>query len=169
MAVHGMVNATKQKNILMKRRSTQFYGMSFLICLLFCTSSFAQSTQDEKKVNQQIDTFFKGLNAKDTLLIKSTLGSSVNLKSILIKDDEKQLVSDNINEFLVQIGRLPKDLIIHEEIKNTEVHVRFPLAKVFTDYVFYVNNEKSHSGINLFTLAYLEDKWQIIDIVDTRE
>ncbi|GGE36042.1 hypothetical protein [Psychroflexus planctonicus] len=153
----------------MKNISISIYALSLSFFLLCSANTSAQTKNHEKEISEQVETFFKGLNAKDTLVIKSTLGNDVSLKSLMIKDGEKQLFSENIHEFLKQIGRLTDDLIIREEIDNVKINLRFPLADVFTDYTFYVNDEQSHSGINLFTLAYLNDAWKIINMVDTRQ
>ena len=153
----------------MKNFSALFYLLNLSICLLTYTAGFTQNTNHERKITHQIETFFKGLNAKDTIIIKSTLTKDVNLKSILIKGEEKQLVHEDIHQFLKQIARLSEDLLIREEIKHMEINLRFPLANVFTDYTFYINDEKSHSGVNLFNLAYLDGTWKIVNMVDTRE
>lgn len=153
----------------MKKFTTSFYIFGLAICLMGFTPCFAQNSKHNLKITHQVETFFKGLNAKDTLIIKSTLASDVHLKSMLIKDEDEQLVSENIEEFLKQIGRLPDDLHIYEKIENIKISVRFPLADVFMDYTFYVNDEESHHGINLFTLIYINETWKILNIVDTRE
>lgn len=116
-----------------------------------------------------MNRFFKGLNTKDTTLIQSTFAGEVGLKNLAIKGDEELLITEDIAEFLNQIGRLSDDIQIREEIENISINLRFPLADVFTDYVFFVNDEKSHSGINLFTFVYTEEEWKIVNIVDTRK
>lgn len=145
----------------------------FMLALWLCSSiylqSYAQASLHEKKINQQVQTFFKGLNAKDTVQLKSTLAANASLKSLLIKNEEEQLVSEEMGEFIKQLGRIPEDLTIREEVENIKIHLRFPLADVFTDYTFFVNGEKSHSGINLFTFAYMNKEWKIVNIVDTRQ
>jgi hypothetical protein len=152
------------------KKITQLKFVLILTLSLFSfTMNFAQSSTDEKKITQQIETFFEGLNAKDTIQLKSTMIGKVGLKSVLIKNGEKQLVTEEMSAFINQIGNLPNDLIIEEKVQNMKVSIRFPLAEVFTDYIFYINNEKSHSGINLFTLAFMDSEWKIINIVDTRQ
>ena len=146
-----------------------FYIFYLVIAFLCTTELHAQNEKYEQDVIEEITTFFKGLNAKDTTLIKTTLAKEVSLRSVLIKNEDKILVTDSISSFLRQIGMLPTDLIIYEKVSNTKVNIRFPMASVFTDYEFFINNEKSHSGINFFTLVYLDDAWKIVSIMDTRE
>ena len=148
----------------------KLYCIFNLVIAILCTTGLqSQNEKYEQEIIDEIATFFEGLNAKDTTLIKTTLAKDVSLRSVLIKNEEKMLVTDSISSFLRQIGMLPKDLMIQEKVTNTQVHIRFPMASVFTDYEFFINNEKSHSGINFFTLVYLEDAWKIVNIIDTRE
>ena len=153
----------------MKKYEKFIYIFNLVIAILFTSGLQAQNEKYEQEVIEEIATFFKGLNAKDTTLIKTTLAKEVSLRSVLIKNEEKMLVTDSISSFLRQIGMLPKDLMIQEKVTNTQVHIRFPMASVFTDYEFFINDKKSHSGINFFTLVYIDDAWKIVNIIDTRE
>ena len=153
----------------MKKYEKFIYIFNLVIVILFTSGLQAQNEKYEQEVIEEIATFFKGLNAKDTTLIKTTLAKEVSLRSVLIKNEEKMLVTDSISSFLRQIGMLPKDLMIQEKVTNTQVYIRFPMASVFTDYEFFINDKKSHSGINFFTLVYIDDAWKIVNIIDTRE
>lgn len=150
----------------MKNTTTYMFG---LVLLFFVFEGItAQDTKTHQLINQQITTFFKGLNNKDTTLIKSTLASHVSMKTLLIKADGEQLIVNNIQDFINQVGRLGT-LHIEEKISNIKVHLYQPLAVVSMNYEFYVDEELSHTGINLFELAYIEEKWQIIGISDSRQ
>lgn len=166
----GMGNGINKLNSYhMKKKLSLFWALSIIMGVLCTVESKAQNQQHEKQITQQVQVFFEGLNSKDTLKIKATLAKQVDMSTLLIKDNQEQLVKNDLQDFLNQIGRLTKDFKIQERISNLEVHVNFPLASVLTNYQFYVNDELSHSGVNLFNLAFFENKWQIISINDSRQ
>lgn len=150
-------------------KTNQLKKSLFYLCLICMASiSYAQEANHKKTITHQLNTFFKGLNTKDTTMIKPTLANQVSMKTLLVKEDREELVVDEINDFLQQIGRLGT-LHIEERISNLSLNVYYPLATALMEYEFFVDGELSHIGINLFEFAYIDKQWKIIGISDTRQ
>lgn len=148
----------------------QLIKPSLFIALLFwmANNTYSQKMDYEKNIKQELSIFFDGLNAKDTTRIKTTLAKEVSMKTLLIDKNEERLVVNTIHDFIQQVGRLGT-LKIEERITNIQINVYYPLAIAGMDYEFYVDDELSHTGINIFEFAYIENEWKIIGISDSRQ
>jgi SnoaL-like domain len=49
-----------------------------------------------------------------------------------------------------------------------EIKIDANMAMAWTPYKFYIGENFSHCGVNLFTLVKLEQDWKIVNIIDTR-
>ena len=56
-----------------------------------------------------------------------------------------------------------------EELGEFTIQKDHKMAVAWVPYTFYLDNEFSHCGINLFTLMQVENEWKIIHISDTRQ
>ena len=55
-----------------------------------------------------------------------------------------------------------------ERIGKAEIRIDDNLATVFTPYAFYLNGNLSHCGVNVFSIARVDEAWRIVGLVDTR-
>lgn len=135
-----------------------------LAALVFAIAPLASAQTDlEAEVRSTVATLFDGMRAKDTTAIQSTLHSDARLMTAT----PQGVVESPIGDFLTSIAGAPVDL--DEQIEDGyPVMVDGPLAVAWTPYRFYAGGQFSHCGTNAFTLARVEDAWQIVQIVDTR-
>lgn len=139
-----------------------------ILLILISFSSFAQ--KDKNKLTETINTFFDGLNKKDTSLLSSVIHKECNLNTVLLKaNDNSELKKEEITNFLKSIGSIPAGMKIEERILTIELKQDDALASAWIPYEFYVNDKFSHKGTNLITLVKTNDFWIITAIIDTRK
>ena len=141
--------------------------MPFLLFLMFLNIT-AQENQ-ETKVRQTIETFFKGFHTKDTLLIKETVSEEIIVQSIGADKDGKATVrTEDFSRFLNSIASIPDSVDFQEKIKSFNIQTDGTMANVWTPYEFWYNGTLSHCGVNSFQLFKNGSDWQIIYLIDTR-
>lgn len=138
-----------------------------LLCLVFFSLSLSLSAQEEKlEVKSVIELFFKGLNSKDTAVVKSSLYAGSRLETVVEKG-EVQVQEVDVEEFLKQLARAG-DARFEEVILSYDIHVDDQMAQAWLPYEFYNEGKMSHCGVNMFTLVRLAEGWKIHHIIDTR-
>jgi len=138
----------------------------FALCLM-ALPTFSQ-TSDEKAVHSTITQLFDGMRKADTTLFKATLLASASLQSVARSQDGQVTVrQESIPAFVASVGK-QKAGALDERLAPYEVKIDGDLATAWTPYVFYFNNQKSHCGVNAFTLVRVNGQWKIQAIIDTR-
>ncbi|MDY7395593.1 nuclear transport factor 2 family protein [Aureibaculum sp. 2210JD6-5] len=138
--------------------------LSLLALLSFCKPIIAQSN-DSDKIREVIHTFFDGLHAGDTLMIKGTAKDNIIMQTI----GKTEVKSVKFSDFLKSIATInPETTKIQEKILSYDIKVDGNMANAWTPYEFYVNDEFSHCGVNSFQLFKSEGNWKIFYIIDTR-
>ncbi len=141
--------------------------MPFLLFLTFMNLT-AQENQ-ETKVRQTIETFFKGFHTKDTLLIKETVSKEIIVQSIGADKDGKATVrTEDFSRFLNSIASIPDSVDFQEKIQSFNIQTDGTMANAWTPYEFWYNGTLSHCGVNSFQLFKNGSDWQIIYLIDTR-
>ncbi|RAJ98005.1 putative lumazine-binding protein [Larkinella arboricola] len=142
---------------------------SILFLLLFAplAAAFAQS-DDEKAVRATITQMFDGMRKADTTLFKAVFVPGASLQSVVKnKDGLASVRNESIAGFITSVGK-QKPGVLDERLSAYDVKIDAELAIAWTPYVFYYNGQKSHCGVNVFTLVKLQDGWKILSIIDTR-
>jgi hypothetical protein len=139
-----------------------------LFCLVLLGAARAQSP-GEGEVRQAIDRFFEGFHARDTAVIRSTLGPDVRLQTIgRDATGAPVLRSESMGDFLRSMASLPDTLKIEERLLAYHIRTDADMAHAWTPYEFYVQGEFRHCGVNSFQLFYDGTSWKIIYLADTR-
>ncbi len=144
--------------------------MKNLIKIAFCFIAFWSNGQIEVfEIKATINRFFEGMESKDTIKIRTAIDSDgAFLKSVAIKKDgNTMLLSETIEEFFNQVIDM-KDIKIEEKLLSFDIKVDDAMAMAWTEYQFFVNDEFSHCGVNVFILIKRHSQWKIIGITDTR-
>ncbi|MFD1142600.1 nuclear transport factor 2 family protein [Larkinella insperata] len=142
---------------------------SLLFFLLFTplAAALAQS-DDEKAVRTAVTQLFDGMRKADTTLFKVVFAPGASLQSIAKnKEDVVSVRNESIADFVASVGK-QKPGALDERLSAYDVKIDAEMAIAWTPYVFYYNGQKSHCGVNLFTLVKLKDGWKIQSIIDTR-
>jgi hypothetical protein len=136
-----------------------------IICLLFC-STLAQSQSEEQAVKQTVNDFFTYLGTQDTVLLKEIVYIEGQLWTV-----------NNFNEpsrirnrfFKDDMGTFNPESRLREVPKSFDIKIHNGLAMAWVPYEFYVNDEFSHCGVDIFTLVKTEDRWKIANCSYTLE
>lgn len=137
-----------------------------LICAFFSQKLLAQNV-DEDAVKKTVSNLFLGMKTGDSTLAASAFAANSILQTIVSKDGKNTVRTEPVSEFIKFIGT-PHKQKYDEQIVFTKILIDGPLACVWTDYKFYVDERFSHCGVNSFQLVKGEKGWQIVYIIDTR-
>lgn len=138
-----------------------------LLCCLISRAVFAQS-DDEKAVRATITQLFDGMRKADTTLFKAVFAPEATLQSIAKNNEGAVRVrNESVTGFVASVGK-QKPGALDERLSAYDIKIDAELAIAWTPYVFYYNGQKSHCGVNVFTLVKLNGEWKVQSIIDTR-
>ncbi|NJL13649.1 MAG: nuclear transport factor 2 family protein [Microscillaceae bacterium] len=124
---------------------------------------------EEKAVLKTVYALFEGMRAGDSLQVKAVFHPQARLMttSVSSQNQETSVREESPWDFARAIGQ-PHDQVYDERLRTSEVRIDGPLATVWTEYTFYLGEQKSHCGVNAFQLIKTAAGWKILLITDTR-
>jgi Putative lumazine-binding len=144
---------------------------TILAVLIFSKMSYAQNIQgssDTAAIKQTINTLFDGMRKGD-----STLSGSVFSKGMIFhqrisndKNGKVTLSTENAGDIVKRIGT-PHALVYDERVVYDAIKIDGDLACVWVPYRFYLGDQFSHCGVDVFQLMRTADGWKVIYLVDT--
>lgn len=139
------------------------------IFLLLSGACYAQSSLSEENAKQYIDVFFDGFHKRDTVKMRSVMVKNMRMYTAYkSKTDGDKISTYTGAGFLKMIAGGEEGVVWEERLLDYKINIDGNLASVWTPYQFYINEELSHCGANLFTLVATEDGWKIMTVVDSR-
>lgn len=148
------------------------YRFLFFYFLWISATVFSQEelSPDQKHSKQAVLDFFEGFHEGDTSKIKKVIDKNMVMQTISKTKEGKTItVTTDIEKFIEAIHKRSKDQKWHEKLVDFKIHASADIAQIWTPYEFYVNEQFSHCGINIFQLFYDGHYWKIIAIADTRK
>ncbi|BAO56561.1 nuclear transport factor 2 family protein [Nonlabens marinus] len=115
-----------------------------------------------------VEDFFESFHAQDTTALRAFMAEGAALKSLSIKGEQRQVSSTSLDQFLTSIASIPAGVDFQEEVTGITSLGNESIASVHADYIFHLNGKKTHTGTNVFTVVWKENRWLIIQITDTR-
>ena len=140
--------------------------MKFLLLLTICLPAFAQPS-DEAVVKMSVSQLFEGMKKADSTMLKTLFMPTARLQTVINKQGDVSVRDEAISGFISSIGKA-KAGTLNERLSGMDIKIDGELATVWTPYVFYFQNKKSHCGVNAFTLVKIGESWKIQTIIDTR-
>lgn len=139
------------------------------IVLMGCIASLS-STQAQLRNNPKdfVYSFFDAFHNRDTVALSSYFNLEARLVSIQYREDKPVLKEESAAEFLEAIGAIPPDLLFEERLGDLEIILAEGMVIVASPYSFYINENFSHCGTNVFTLLPDGDSFAIVALYDTR-
>lgn len=139
----------------------------FILFLFFfpITSSFAQS--DKEEILNTVQKLFDGFATKDTLALRQVLLPNGQFYSV--REDSNQVITKRTPHSTI-IKRISMDQkLIREVMSDPQVLIHNRIAIVWTPYDFYINEKRSHGGVDAVSLLKTADGWKIAGIIYTVE
>lgn len=131
---------------------------------LSLTTANAQSPEEE--IKKVIEFMFDGMRTNDSAKVHQSFAEDVFFQRIISSEKGTEVNSSSFQSFLNSIGR-PKEIIWDERITFEHILIDGEMATVWTPYRFYLGEQFSHCGVNVFTLYQQKGQWKIFHLVDT--
>lgn len=129
--------------------------------------SSAGPEADVRAVTDAVVRLFDGMRTGDSAVVRDLFHPEARLLTMLTREGAPALAQAEVDAFVEMVGS-PHDQVFDERIANLEVRVDENLALAWMDYAFYLGEQFSHCGVNLFQFVRTRDRWKIISIADTR-
>lgn len=129
----------------------------FLILLSFGVSCKAQT--EEKTILKVVNEFFDTMEKKDSIGFNNLFLENAYAYSIR-KNGDSTITRNSILKARSTKDKL-KERLREEEIT---IHINGNVAAVWAPYDFWVNDEHSHCGYEVFTLLKNQEHWKIASL-----
>ena len=138
-----------------------------LLLLFIPLLGFGQNLEKEK-LQSVVKTCFKGFHNKDSLLIASVIDRSFHVNSTSFKEDNGILQNMSRDNFISTVISRPESPVWKEKLLSFNIKIDGPLANVWVDYEFWLDDKLSHCGVNSIHLLKKKSGWKIFNITDSR-
>lgn len=136
---------------------TKYKLLGVLFMVVISTSSFAQDSEQE--VLKVVNEFFYIMETKDSVAFNNLFLDNAYAYSVRQQGDTT-LVRSSVLKAINSKNTL-KERLREEEIT---VHINDNVAAVWAPYDFWVNEEHSHCGYEVFTLIKKDATWKIASL-----
>ncbi len=107
------------------------------------------------------------MRAADSAAARQLLHPDARLHRPVVRDDgELALSVSGADGWLNAIGGAEPGQL-DEKIRGLEIRVDGRLATAWMNYVFYLDGELHHCGVNAFQLVRMADGWKAFGVADT--
>jgi hypothetical protein len=118
-----------------------------------------QKEGEKKAILSVVQDFFDVIETRDLNLAKKIMIPGGSTFSIRKRGDKKDLRRQTYDQFMASIAKESKKY--KEVMHNPRVLIHKDIAMVWTQYTFYINGKKSHTGVDSFSLIKVNQKWRI--------
>jgi len=144
---------------------------SIFSLLLFCFISYqltGQSNPDKIAIQQTVTDLFDAMRAHDTIKLASCFSPEGRLLTATTnKEGISEISETSVQDFKKMVASTV-GRYVDEQLTSWDILIDGNLASVWTDYLLYVDGNFIHCGVDAFQMAKVGDKWQIVQIMDTR-
>lgn len=137
-----------------------------IFCCFLGICSSAQQTEinpDHALLEQRMESFFQGINSKDTGLLRSMIMPDTEYFVSISLPDTSVILRNSHDHWIKEIGSSEAELM--EDYWNPVISIHRGIASVQTEYAFYINGELSHCGVNTFSWIKYKGQWMITNTV----
>ncbi|GAL76401.1 hypothetical protein JCM19275_810 [Nonlabens ulvanivorans] len=102
--------------------------------------------------------------------MREMMADKVTINSLIISESNgRRVIDTTVDDFLRGIAQIPDSVSFEERLIQIKTTNSVDIATVSASYEFYMNKGFTHNGTNVFTLIYIDDKWMVAGITDTRQ
>lgn len=128
------------------------------IALIICLTSTCYAEQSPE---QTVHRLFDAMREHDGNKLAAQFMPSALLQRAQVNGEVKKNDIGRFAEFVSSTEHY-----LDEKLLAIVVHISDNLAVVWTPYVFYLDTQLSHCGVNSFQLIKLQDQWKIQYLID---
>ena len=144
-------------------------SLLLLSAAITTAQSITDTTAENEKIKEAVNTFFEGFHARDSIIMKSVFIEDPVIQTIgKTKEGQTKLGNEELEKVLKGIVSIPLNTSFKEVLHDYVIKIDGDMANAWTPYSFYLNDSFSHCGVNNFQLLKLDGKWKIIYLIDTR-
>jgi len=136
---------------------------------LLLASASARSTAqnaDSVAVLKVVNSVFKAMHDRDTVLLKSAFDTSARLVGVSRRGTPAVTLTTPARFGAAIVGTKAGD-VWNEKMIDPDVRIDGNVAQVWGYYTFHLNETFSHCGIDAFMLLKVGDAWKITQLADT--
>ncbi|OYU96815.1 MAG: hypothetical protein CFE21_00570 [Bacteroidetes bacterium B1(2017)] len=142
---------------------------SFFIGFMLNQTQLRAQDTSEKILSTKVTQFFDAMAKRDSAQMRSFFYGNPSLESIHKNKEGKSVFeAEVLDSFLTSVANIPTTLKFQERIDKTTVHQDGLIAVAWCEYTFILNGKVSHTGVDVFTFAYINSDWKIIRLADSR-
>lgn len=133
-----------------------------LAALATMLTALPAAAQDaEPQVMATVEAFMDGLEAKDGAAMRSIAMEDAYLAFVRPSqgDAPDRTQSVRLADAVTSLTDIPGH--IAEPLGDATVLIDGPIAMVWAPYAFYMDGERTHCGIDVFTLMQVDGQWRI--------
>ena len=144
---------------------------SILSTLILCISfgPLIGQFDDHAQITSQIKTMFESMRKGDNSLMHDLFEEGAILESVFFNKEGQTVSRESTAASFIEAVGQSHDKIWDERIHNYDINIDGPLAIAWTPYSFYLGDEFSHCGVNVFTFVKTDGVWKIRQLRDTRK
>ena len=123
----------------------------------------------ESQVMKVVNELFVAMRAGDSATVRTLFHPDLEkmASSFRQRDGTPVVRFGDLDEFANAVGSAAAG-DFDERIGPADIRIHDNLATVFTPYAFYLKEQLSHCGVNVFLIARTGDEWKIVGLADTR-
>lgn len=122
---------------------------------------------DSVAVLKVVNSVFKAMHDRDTMLLKSAFDTSARLVGVSRRGTPSVSLMTP-SRFGAAITGAKAGDVWNEKMINPEVRIDGDMAQVWGYYTFHLNDTFSHCGIDAFMLLKIGEAWKITQLADTQ-
>lgn len=136
-------------------------AVAALAALAPATPPVAQDA-DDAGARAAVEGFMAAFDAKDGEAMAAYLTEDAYLAWVREGEDSGSARSVPLQDLVDSISAIPGD--IAEPLAIRSVMAEGPVAMVWADYGVYLDGERSHCGVDVFTLLRVDGDWKIATV-----
>jgi hypothetical protein len=139
------------------------------VAMLLSSASVRAAAQnaDSVAVLQVVNSVFKAMHDRDTVLLKSAFDTSARLVGVSRRGTPAVSLTTPSRFGAAIVGAKAGD-VWNEKMVDPEVRIDGDVAQVWGYYTFHLNDTFSHCGIDAFMLLKVGGTWKITQLADTQ-
>lgn len=138
-----------------------------LILLAAAAPAGARAADERRAVIAAAQRLFDALAARDPAAVMAVVVPEGTISGHVTRDGRTRFFAERWQDWANGLREGTERL--EERMHDPRVRIRGNMASIWTEYSFYRDGRFSHCGIDLFDMAKVDGRWQVLNITFTVE